>query len=99
MAAYKNADFFTQQTGPAFDFLHKPGMPVPVSGIYKCSGCGDEIACNKGDPFPPQNHHQHRDPRMFIRWRLIAAAIQLRATAPVFANHVRTQPFLSGLTR
>lgn len=99
MAAFKNSDFFTHQTGPAFDFVHKPGLLVPLSGIYKCTGCGDEIACNKGTVFPPQNHHQHRDPRLFIRWRLIAAAIQQHATTPMYRSPSRPQPFLAGLTR
>lgn len=99
MAAYKNADFFTQHTGPAFDIVHKPGERVPLSGIYKCRGCGDEIACNKGDPFPPQNHHQHRDPRLFIRWQLIAAAIQLRTSVPTRRYHAPPRPFLAGVGR
>lgn len=52
---------------------HKPGEKVPLSGIYKCNGCDHEIAANKGDPFPPQNHHQH-NPKSSIIWRLIVRA-------------------------
>ena len=52
--------------------LFGPGEKVLVSGIYRCEGCGDEITSNKGDPFPPQNTHQH--PGVFdgkVQWRLI----------------------------
>jgi hypothetical protein len=47
------------------------GTTVPASGIYRCRGCGDEITSNKGDPFPPQNKHQHADPKKDIWWELI----------------------------
>lgn len=47
-----------------------PGDDVPVSGIYRCVGCGREIASNKGDPFPPQNNHQHTDKQGDILWKL-----------------------------
>lgn len=44
---------------------------VPASGIYRCTGCGDEITSNKGDKFPPQNRHQHKDPKVDVLWQLI----------------------------
>lgn len=47
-----------------------PGEEVPVSGIYRCEGCGREIASNKQDPFPPQNHHQHTTAQGKISWEL-----------------------------
>jgi hypothetical protein len=47
-----------------------PGEEVPVSGIFRCLGCGREDACNAEDPFPPQNHHQHTTDQGRIRWRL-----------------------------
>jgi hypothetical protein len=34
--------------------------PPPRSGIYMCTNCGDEAACNKGDPLPPQDHRQYK---------------------------------------
>lgn len=49
---------------------YKPADKVPVSGIYRCEGCGDEITSNAGDPFPPQNRHQHQNQAAII-WRLI----------------------------
>ncbi|MGI8472397.1 protein L [Pectobacterium brasiliense] len=49
---------------------HSPGNTVPVSGIYRCTVCGKEITSNEGDPFPPQNHHQHTSNES-ISWQLI----------------------------
>ena len=49
---------------------YSPGDAVPVSGIYRCIGCGKEVTCNEDDPFPPQNHHQHTGAQGEIRWKL-----------------------------
>lgn len=50
--------------------IYDPGAVVPVSGIYRCIGCKREITSNSGDPFPPQNHHQHDRTQGDIRWKL-----------------------------
>jgi hypothetical protein len=55
---------------PWWTTTYGPGDEVPVSGIYRCLGCGKEDACNHPDPFPPQNHHQHTSSQGRIRWRL-----------------------------
>ncbi|MBI6621638.1 protein L [Pseudomonas corrugata] len=47
------------------------GETVPVSGIYRCINCGDEITSNKGDPFPPQNKAQHPAHTKPIYWQLV----------------------------
>jgi len=47
-----------------------PGDEVPVSGIYRCLGCKREVTSNKGDRFPPQNHHQHSTSQGAVRWKL-----------------------------
>ncbi len=49
---------------------YSPGNEVPVSGIYRCIGCKKEITSNKGDPFPPQNHHQHTASQGAVEWKL-----------------------------
>lgn len=51
--------------------VYSPGLTVPVSGIYRCKACGDEITSNKGDPFPPQNKDQHPCQNKDIRWELV----------------------------
>ncbi len=47
------------------------GVVAPVSGIYRCPGCGKEIAHNQDTKLPPQNHHQHDPNQGKVRWRLI----------------------------
>ena len=76
MALYKHGQYLQQSQGDAFDYVHNPGVATPHSGIYRCEGCGDEIASNKGQPLPPQNHHQHNEQQGKIRWRLIVASVQ-----------------------
>lgn len=74
MALYKDAQYFSQSTDAAFDIVATPGQQTPHSGIYRCEGCGHEVASNAGNPLPPQNHHQHAVEQGAIRWRMIAYA-------------------------
>jgi len=60
-----------EQTAVYWRTHYEIGDIVPVSGIYRCVGCGDEITSNKYDPFPPQNKHQHTDAKKEILWELI----------------------------
>ncbi len=76
MAQYKYGAYLNQSDHQAYDTLHKPGETCLDSGIYRCEACGDEIASNKGNPFPPQNHHQHSSGLGTIRWKLIVFAQQ-----------------------
>ena len=71
MARYKYDKHLSKSDDAAFDQLHKPGGHVTKPGIYRCEGCGKEIAHNVGEPLPPQNHHQHDPAQGEIRWRLI----------------------------
>ena len=74
MALFKYNHFFTQTSHTNFDALHGPGTKVPDSGIYRCEGCGHEIAHTEYNILPPQNHHQHSQQQGAIRWRLVAAS-------------------------
>lgn len=60
----------------AFTKEWKPGETPPHAGIYKCKGCGDEIASNKGVQLPSQNHKQHSPSQGSIRWQLLVYAEQ-----------------------
>ena len=76
MALYKYEQYLARNTHNEFDTTYGPGATCHNSGIYRCEGCGDEIASNKGNPFPPQNHHQHSTSQGAIRWKLIVCAQQ-----------------------
>lgn len=72
MAMYKYNQYLTLSQDQAFDALSSPGTVNVNSGIYHW--CGHEVAANKGDPLPPQNHHQHTVQQGSIRWRLVVFA-------------------------
>jgi len=74
MALYKYSQFLGSSTDGAFDAIHNPGSSTPHSGIYRCEGCGHEVASNAGNPLPPQNHHQHSTSQGNIRWQMIVYA-------------------------
>lgn len=75
MALYKYPTHLKQIDHANFDAERTPGWISPDSAIYRCVHCGDEIAANKGNPLPPQNHHQHNPPAP-IRWKLLVVAVQ-----------------------
>lgn len=74
MALYKYAQYVSLSNHEVFDSTHTPGATTPHSGIYRCEGCGHEVASNGGNPLPPQNHHQHSTSHGAIRWRLTVYA-------------------------
>jgi hypothetical protein len=74
MALYKYANFLMQTNSAVFDEEYSPGTATPHSGIYRCKGCGNEIAANIGNPLPPENHHVHSVLQGRIRWQLIVWA-------------------------
>ncbi|BCM18628.1 hypothetical protein MJ8_24000 [Mesorhizobium sp. J8] len=71
MAWYKYEQFLSKNTHDNFDKEWKPGETPPDAGIYRCKGCGDEIASNKGVQLPSQNHSQHTPAQGSIRWQMI----------------------------
>lgn len=76
MSLYKQPAFLQASSHTAFDETHTPGTIAANSGIYRCTGCGDEIAANKGNPLPSQNSHQHSPSTVAIRWQLTVCAVQ-----------------------
>jgi hypothetical protein len=71
VAFYKYAEHLVHSDDTTFDVIYQPGNAPPHSGLYRCEGCGQEIAANAGSPLPPQNHHQHKPGQGDIRWRLL----------------------------
>lgn len=75
MALYKHDSSIARSSHQAFDDVHSPGTAAPHPGIYKCTGCGDEIAIAGGHTLPPQNHRQHNTAAK-IAWQLQVFAVQ-----------------------
>ncbi|ADH88026.1 conserved hypothetical protein [Ancylobacter novellus DSM 506] len=71
MALYQNGNELTHMVDDRFDRTYKPGTVGPFSGIYICTNCRDEVACNAGNPLPPQNHRQHSPSKGDILWKLL----------------------------
>jgi len=76
MALYKFGDYLRHSPHALFDEVHAPGTAGPYSGIYRCTACGDEVACNARQPLPPQNHRQHTPAQGSIRWKLLVLSVQ-----------------------
>ena len=75
MAIYKYDAYVRKHAAdPTFDGEQGPGATAPLSGIYRCLGCGREDISKEGNPLPPQNHHQHTISQGTIRWRLAVFA-------------------------
>ena len=70
MAYYKYPQFLQQENGGEYDLIYEPGAQTPISGVYRCEGCGKSVTSIKDRPLPPQNHHEHSPQQGLIRWRL-----------------------------
>ena len=87
MPNYKDPSVFHQlPNDPNFDAIHLPGQLAPFSGIYRCVNCGFEAASTRGDHLPPEANciqHHSKWPNVYgnPRWKLVAAAIHIRANA------------------
>ena len=75
MALYKHQEFLQYSSHAAFDAIHEPGTVAPYSGVYRCAGCGHEIADVRGRQLPPQSHHQHTYAQGRIQWQLVVTYI------------------------
>lgn len=75
MAFYKYTTHLVANQHANFDTDRSPGETAIDAGIYRCTGCGDEIGIAKGHTLPPQNHHQHTNLSP-VRWRLLVCAVQ-----------------------
>ena len=78
MAQYKERQVLIQSTSAAFDTRHAPGTRVENPGIYRCRGCGEEIAMAKHTKLPPQSHHEHEAGVGKVEWQLIVFAEQTK---------------------
>ncbi|SOD42284.1 hypothetical protein SAMN06298226_2620 [Nitrosovibrio sp. Nv4] len=75
MALYQDQSFLIQSSQPLFDLKNAPGAIATASGIYRCNGCGCEIAVEKGYELPSHAKHDHGFQFGPATWQLIVAAI------------------------
>jgi hypothetical protein len=73
MALYKYSHYLSTSSSNAFDGTHTPGTAAPYPGIYRCTGCGKEIATAALHTLPPQGHHSHSVSQGRIAWQLIVS--------------------------
>jgi hypothetical protein len=73
MALYKYSTYLEKSDSQAFDQISNPSTAAPYPGIYRCEGCGHEIAIAASHTLPPQNHHQHTYQQGSIRWKLVVS--------------------------
>lgn len=70
MAYCKHIDQLVVQTGGEFDNVRDAGTIAPLSGVYRCEGCGRSVVAHNGALLPPADHHSHDDPSP-VAWRLV----------------------------
>jgi hypothetical protein len=75
MALYKYSNYLGQTKNASFDLPLQPGAFVPCGGIYRCTGCGNEIALAGIGIFPDRTHHEHTPAQGPIQWQLVVAAV------------------------
>lgn len=73
MAFYKYQNYLTVSKSGAFDLPLQPSSYVPCSGIYRCTGCGMEVALEGIGLLPDRAHHAHTSAQQPIEWQLIVA--------------------------
>jgi hypothetical protein len=71
MVLYQRESNLSFSPSIVFNQLFNPGDEAPFGGIYKCTGCGAEIAIPKYHPLPLEGHHQHRSSLVPIGWHVI----------------------------
>ena len=85
MARFKYPNYLTQTKHASFDLPLQPSAFVPCGGIYRCTGCGTEIALEGIGVFPDRGHHKHAPTQGPIAWQLVVATV---------ASH--PEPYLHG---
>jgi hypothetical protein len=73
MALYKYPNYLQQSKNASFDLPLQPSAFVPCGGIYRCTGCGTEVALEGIGLFPDRSHHAHSPAQGAIAWQLVVA--------------------------
>ena len=87
MPYYKDDQYFTKVNalnGSQFDRNYGVSTRAPKAGIYRCTGCGHEIAIAEGHILPPDGQHDHPLHNLLLgirppyQWQLVAQAKHVR---------------------
>lgn len=81
MALYKYRNYLELSKNTAFDQVLPAGLHIPSAGIYRCAGCGNEVALEANTVLPDRSHHPHKPAQGEVRWQLIIAT-QTNVDAP-----------------
>ena len=74
VAQYKYAYFLIRSPNTRFDHVYPAGGVAAHTGIYRCDGCGAEVAAKAREPLPAIDDHDHDSEGGGTRWRLTVAA-------------------------
>lgn len=85
MALFKYSNYLSLTKNGSFDLPLSPSAPLPCAGIYRCTGCGTEIALDGLGFLPDRTHHEHQPTDGPIGWQLVVATVALHP-----------QPYLHG---
>ena len=80
MALYKFQNYLAVSKSGSFDLALSPSAPVPCAGIFRCTGCGTEIAVESIGLLPDRSHHPHQPRQGPIQWQLVVATVSLLPT-------------------
>jgi hypothetical protein len=81
LALYKYQNYLAMSKNTSFDQVLPAGLHIPSGGIYRCVGCGNEVALEANNVLPDRSHHPHNPGQGEVRWQLIIAT-QTNVPAP-----------------
>lgn len=81
MALYKYSNYLAPSKNTTFDQVLPAGLHIPSGGIYRCVGCGNEVAQEANSVLPDRSHHPHTPAQGEVRWQLVVAT-QTNVAAP-----------------
>jgi hypothetical protein len=73
LALYKYSNYLRPSKNSTFDQVLPAGLHIPSGGIYRCVGCGNEIAQEGNTVLPDRQHHTHTIGQGDVRWQLVLA--------------------------
>jgi hypothetical protein len=75
MARFKYPNYLSQTKHASFDLTLQPSAFIPTGGIYRCTGCGTEVALEAIGLLPDRSHHKHEPRQGPIGWQLVVATV------------------------